>query len=66
MRNGIKINYSFDVFEKEIREIWDAAEKPLLKIIESVIKENRDWFFVRGEHLLSQDLGHKLTELLEK
>ena len=47
----LKINYSFDVFEKEIREIWDAAEKPLLKIIESVIKENRDWFFVRGEHI---------------
>jgi hypothetical protein len=46
--------------------VWEAAEKPLLEIIESVIKENRYWFFVQGEHLLSHDLRQKLSKLLEK
>jgi hypothetical protein len=62
----LKNNRVFDGYKKDCKEIWDAAENPLLEIIESVIKENRDWFFVQGEHLLSHDLRQKLTELLEK
>ena len=58
-------NRAFNGYKKDCKEVWDAAEKPLLEIIEAVIEEEKRHFFNSSYHLLSQNLRDKIAELLE-
>jgi hypothetical protein len=53
------------VSKTQYREAWTAAEKPLLEIIEAVIEENNNYFFMHEQHLLSNKTRQKIADLLE-
>jgi hypothetical protein len=52
--------------DEESKEIWDAAEKPLLKIIAEIVEEDNAAFFSDGNHMHSLELRKKIAELFKR